>query len=138
MLDEAQLEALRVKYGRVGTVDWTGHQLVFRRPSRDEVREYRRKEDSPREKPDRVDQLAQATIVAFDGRDDILQARTMFLAFLDEYPFFCDSPKLQTVITVLAGGIEEEASSILGKGCSVRSAAQKNSPPVSVPGAVGN
>ena len=134
MLSDEQIDGLRAKFGKVGTVDFEGHQLVFRRPTRDQVKDYRRKEDSPSEKQDRVDQLAQQTIVAFDGAEDPIQARTAFLAFLDEFPMFCDSPKAQTVLTVLAGGQEAENASILGKGCSVRSATKTSSPTASVNG----
>jgi len=126
-LSDEQIEALRVKYGRVGHVEHEGHQLVFRRPTREQVKEYRRKEDSPSEKPDRVDQLAQQTIVAFDGIEETIACRTAFLAFLDEYPMVADSPRLQTVLTVLAGGQEAESARILGKGCSVRSATRETS-----------
>jgi hypothetical protein len=127
---EKRLEALRLKYGRVGHVDFAGHFLVFRRPARAEVREYRRKEDVPSEKVDRVDSLANQLLVAFDANEDPVGARGLFLTFLDEYPGFCDSPKIQTVLAVLMGMQEEEHATILGKGCSVRSGPRPTSPPV--------
>ena len=40
ILDEKQLDALQSKYRKIGTVDFSGHQLVFRVPTRDEVRDF--------------------------------------------------------------------------------------------------
>ena len=51
MLDETRLEELRRQYVKIGVIDWEGHQLVFRRPSRDEVHHYRMQRDgSPDER----------------------------------------------------------------------------------------
>lgn len=129
MLDDGQIEELRKRCGgKVGVVDFDGHQLVFRRPTRDEVREYRRKKDSPSEKPDALDQLAQATIVAFDGEPDTVRARTLFLGFLDEYPLFTSGPKPSVVFGRLTGLVEAEDADAMGKGVSVRSAPPKSTP----------
>lgn len=136
MLTDEQIDALGTKFGKVGTVDFEGHQIVFRRPSRDQIKDYRRKEDSASEKQDRVDQLAQQTIIAFDGNEEPTACRVAFLSFLEEFPMFCDSPKAQTVLTVLAGGQEESGAALLGKGCSVRSATRTPSPMASANGSV--
>lgn len=127
MLTEEALSDLQKKHGKIGVVEFEGHQIVFSRPSREQARDFRRKEDSPTEKPDRVDQLAQQTIVALDGETDATKARIGFLSFLQDYPLFCDSPKAQTVLTVLAGGMEATEAKLLGKGCSVRNGIQRNS-----------
>jgi hypothetical protein len=123
MLTDEQIEAIRSKCGRVGVIEYAGHQLVFKRPSRDNVRDYRRKVDSPAEKPDALDQLAQITIVAFDGEQDLVKARNAFLGFLEEFPMFTSSAKCMSVFNVLTGLVEEEDAQDLGKGVSVRSAA---------------
>ena len=128
-LTDVELEQLTARYGKIGTRDWDGHQLVFRKATRAEVREYRRKQDSAVEKPDAMDQLAQATIVAFDGQQDPNAARTMFTGvFLEQYPAFCSNTVTINILSYLTGIVEEEASTEMGKGGSVRSSTQKNTP----------
>jgi hypothetical protein len=128
-VDETKLEALRVKYGKIGVVAYNGHELVFRRPTRDHVREYRRKKDSDAEKMDAMDQLAQVTIIAFDGEEDITRARTRFTeSFLEDYPLAISNAKFVNCLTALAGLMEEEDEKDLGKGVSVKSAPRANSP----------
>ena len=135
MLDDTQLEALRAQYGQVGIIDWAGHQIVFRRPGRGEIRDYRRKIDSPAEKPDALDQLAQVSLAAFDGDTDPVRSRQTFLAFLDEYPGFTSNrDKVLPVLTILAGMVEEDAAAALGKGASVRSALRPSTPTASPSG----
>jgi hypothetical protein len=131
-LSEAQLEELRVKYAKIGVVEFNGHTLVFRKPSREHVREYRRKKDSDAEKMDAMDQLAQATILAFDAETDPNKARTTFTGqFLDDYPLAISNPKFVALLSALAGLIEEEDAADLGKGVSVRGARQSTSPTAS-------
>jgi hypothetical protein len=133
VLSDETIAKLQEQHGKIGVVDFEGHRLVFRRPNRVQVREYRRKEDSAAEKPDRVDQLAQQTIVALDDVNDPPRAAQAFQAFLDEYPGFCDSPKFQVVIAILTGIQETENTRFLGKGCDVWSATRKPSPTASAP-----
>ena len=99
-LTDEQLETLRLACGgRIGVVDWAGHQIVFRRPSRLEVREYRRKQDGA-ERPDALDQLAQAMLVALDGDADTTRARVAFTSqFLDQFPAFTSSGKFMQIAT---------------------------------------
>jgi hypothetical protein len=126
--EEEFLSKLQDKYGKVGVVHFEGHRIVFRRPTRTEVRDYRRKEDQPAEKYDRLDSLAQFTIVAFDDEVDVVKARMIFTnSFLESYPMATDSVKFQTVLLLLAGGQEEEHATFLGKGCSVMSATTSDS-----------
>lgn len=134
MLNETDLEALKVKHGKIGEVWWSGHQLVFRRPDRMQVRDYRRKQDTAAEKPDSIDQLAQVMLVAFDGEQDGTRARTLFLTFLDEYPAVTSSPKLLGCISCLAGLAEEEDEANLGKGVTIRAASRLPSPMASTNG----
>jgi hypothetical protein len=118
------------KYGRCGHVEHDGHFLVFRRPNRDEARDYRKKEDDPAQKYDRVDQLANLTIVAFDALPitDVIKIREAWLSFLGDYPMFTDGPRFQSVFGVLVGAADEEQIKILGKGCSIRSGIRPSSP----------
>lgn len=125
MLTEEQLEAFRARYGKIGIVDYGGHRLVFRKPSRIDVRDYRRKMDSPQEKPDGLDQLANIMICAFDEEQEPQAARAHFLSFLDEYPLFTSSGKALTVLNILSGLVEQEEVGDLGKGVSVRSAPRR-------------
>jgi len=136
-INEAQLEALRVKYGKIGIVEYNAHTLVFRKPTREQVREYRRKKDSDAEKMDAMDQLAQVTLLAFDAESDPDKARTTFTRqFLDDYPLAISNPKFVAVLSALAGLIEEEDAKDLGKGASVRGARPSTSPTASPNGSV--
>ena len=113
MLDDVGLESLRVRYGgKVGVVEWQGHQIVLRKPTRDDVRDFRRKGEDD---PDRVDQLTQVMLVAFDGEVDLVAAKEKYLAFLSECPMFTDTPKCRAAVNVLGGIVEVEDSETLGK-----------------------
>jgi hypothetical protein len=129
-LDDEQLEALRVKNdGKIGVVDFSGHQIVFRRPTRDAARDWRRKQGSVSEKPDANDQLAQAMIIAFDGDTDANSARTKFTStFLVEYPMAVENSKFQVCLGLLSGMTEKEDDEDLGKGVSIKRAPPKLSP----------
>lgn len=129
MLDETRLEELRRQYVKIGVIDWEGHQLVFRRPSRDEVHHYRMQRDgSPDERGGASDLLSTKTMVAFDGETDPNRARLAYDAFLGEYPMFCSALKPQGVLSILSGLIESEAAAALGKGATVRSAPPPTTP----------
>lgn len=131
MLDDAKLEALRARYGKIGVVDYNGHQLVFRRPSRDQAREYRRKKENEAEKPDALDQLAQVIIVAFDGEEDVARARITFTTvFLEEYPMAMNHPRFMACFGCLIGLTENEEEKDMGKGVRVLSARRSTSPTV--------
>jgi hypothetical protein len=131
MLNEEQLETLRARHVKIGVVEYSGHQIVFRRPSRDQVRDYRRKQLTD-EKVDALDQLAQATIVAFDGEEDVTRARTTFTTvFLEEYPSACNHPKFMGCLSALSGLVEVEDEQDLGKGVSIRNGRREPSPKAS-------
>ena len=117
---EEQLVTLETKYG---------HTLVFKKPDRVMVRDYRRKLTSADERMDAADQLAQATIVAFDDEMDANKARMMFtMSFLNDYPMFTNTAKYIQVFNVLLGLVETQDATELGKGCSVRSTRQASTP----------
>ena len=131
-LTEADLEILKARHGKIGVRDWDGHQIVFRKATRAEVRDYRRKQDNPAEKPDAMDQLAQATIVSFDGNQDPNSARAIFTTmFLEQYPAFCSNTATVNVLSYLTGIVEEEVDRDMGKGASVRSATRPSTPTAS-------
>ena len=129
MLDEEALEALRLKYGKIGVVAYNGHQIVFRKPTRDNCRDYRRMRDSASEKADAVEFLAQVSLAAFDGELEVNKARTHYTnVFLDEFPLFANTPKVMAVLSLLTGMVEEEDAIDLGKGVSYRSARRVSTP----------
>jgi hypothetical protein len=134
VLGEAELEALKTKHGKIGEILWSGHQLVFKRPTRDSIRNYRRKQDSPAERPDAIDQLSQEMLIAFDGEQDGQRARESYLGFLTEYPAVTSAPKFLACISCLAGLAEEEDEANLGKGVSIRSSSRLLSPTGSTSG----
>ena len=132
MLTDAQLDDLRLKYGKIGVIDAEGHQIVFRKPTRDNAREYRRQRESETEKHLAMESLAQLTIVAFDGELDVNKARTIYTSsFLDEFPFFINRPSVMGTLSVLGGMVESEDAVDMGKGVRVLSARQKPTPAVS-------
>lgn len=127
--DEARLERLRVQYTKIGIVEWDDHELIFKLPSREMVREYRRKLQSELEKPDALEQLSQAMIVAFDGVDEPNAARIKYTGeFLFRFPAFTSSQRVINVLSALAGIISEEDAKELGKGVRVKSATAKPTP----------
>lgn len=134
-LNEAELEVLRARYGKIGVRDWDGHQIVFRKANRQEVRDYRRKQDSTAEKPDALDQLAQSTIIAFDGQQDPNAARMQFTSiFLEEYPAFTSNGITASILSYLTGIVADEDQRDLGKGGSVRGTRPRSTPTDSPPG----
>jgi hypothetical protein len=129
VLDDQGLDALRVKYGKIAIVDWDGHQLVFKRPTREHMRDYRRKRESPSEKHDALEQLEQFIIVAFDGETDPNKARMAFTGkFLEEYPGASSSGKISSAVSVLSGIVEEEEADDLGKGVRFKPPLRKRTP----------
>jgi hypothetical protein len=131
-LDDSAIEDLAAKYGRVASVAWSGHTLVFRRPTREHVRDYRRKLATPAEQADAMDQMAQALIVAYDDTNDPNGARVKFTGeFLVEYPMAVGHPHFAGALLKLAGGVQEEEELDLGKGVRFWRAAQKPSPTAS-------
>ncbi len=137
MLTEEELEKLRVVYTKVGVVDWNAHQLVFRMPSRDMIRDYRRMQESPAEKPDAMDQLSQRMMIAFDGNTDPVRCREMYISFLEnESQAFTSSNKAMAVIGGLSGIVEEADAIDLGKGARILTASRKPSPADSPNGSV--
>ena len=121
-LNEEQIEALRAQYSKVGVVDYNGHQLVFRKPTRDEFREYRRMQSAPNEKGDSIESLCQKILCAFDGETNAIAARTHYTGvFLVEYPGFTNVQGVIALVSALSGLVEEEDAADLGKGVSFRS-----------------
>lgn len=128
-LSDDQIEIIRKQFGKVAVVDWSGHQLVFRRPTRVEVRDYRRKQDSPAEKPDAIDQLLQQILVAYDGLTDVPRIAAYTGGFLEEFPAFADTMHAKAAVSCLMGLVEEEDEAQLGKGVSVRTSSRASTRP---------
>ena len=130
-LNDEQLQALEVAHKKIAIVDWNGHQLVFRRPTRDECHAYRVAQESPHEKADANERLCQFTIVAFDTDANVTGARTAFLAFLVEAPMFGNTARVKLALAALMGLVEEEDLADMGKGVSVRPAPPTRTPEAS-------
>jgi hypothetical protein len=128
-LNEDALTALQAKYKKIAVVDWNEHQIVFRRPTRDECRSYRIALEAPATKADAAEQLCQFTIVAFDAETDPTRARVTFTTvLLEECPMFSATTKVKVAIGALMGLVEEEDLADLGKGVSVRPWPRRNTP----------
>lgn len=126
---EAWLDAAQKQYGRIGTVEFSGNTIVFRKPTRLEVRDYRRMLDTPAERPDALDSLAQKTILAFNDLTEPNAARVVFTgSFLESYPLAMGNDKFKALLGVLSGLVEDEDAADLGKGVTVRPAPLKPSP----------
>jgi hypothetical protein len=130
-LSEEKLAELGQQHKKVIAIDWDGHQVVLRRPTRDECRAYRVALETPSTKADAADQLCQQTIVAFDGETQVTPARVAFTSsFLVEYPMFTSTRRAQAAIAVLAGIVESEDAADLGKALRVWPAPQPRMPTV--------
>jgi hypothetical protein len=124
-LNEAELVQLRDRHGKIAVVQFDGREFVFRRPTREEIAAWRRKEGTA-EQSQRDDNLANETIVAIDGHvptDTGESVRLSWLAFLRERPAIVAHPKFTAALRSLAGMFESEIELDLGKGVSIRSAA---------------
>ena len=134
-LDDVQLEVLRVQYKKIAVIDWEGHQLVFRRPTRDEIRDYWQRKDSTSEASNALDLYSQVTIAAFDGNTDRAACRIAYTdSFLEAVPAFTRSGKAAVAFAHLMGLVEEDASVDLGKGVRVLSAPPRSTPAGLPPG----
>jgi hypothetical protein len=131
-LSDAQLDELKLKHGKIAVIDYEGHQVVFRKPTRDNVREYRRQRESDSEKHLAMESLAQFTLVAFDGETDVNKARTLYTSvFLEEFPFFVNVPRVMGALSILGGMVESEEAAALGKGARVLTVRPKPTQPAS-------
>ena len=77
-LTEEQLEGLRVKHRNIARVVWEGHEVVFRRPTRDEWHSYLRAQGSPMEKHTAQEHHSQMALVAYDGDMSMPGARVAY------------------------------------------------------------
>lgn len=126
---ETTLDTLERQFGKVGAITFSGHTIYFRRPTRDEAREYRRMQSSTSEAPDASERLAQVTIVGFDTTTDPNAARVMFTgSFLVQYPLAVASPRFASLLAALAGLAEDEDCYDLGKGVRLRGIPPRPSP----------
>lgn len=129
MLDETKLDELQKQHSKIGVIEFSGHQIVFRKPTRFEAREYKRMMESEAEKPDAIDRLCQSTIIALDGETDPTRAREAFTgSFLEAYPLATAGAKFKNVLGALTGLVEDEDARELGKGARI-----KGLPPPTLP-----
>ena len=124
-LTEEQLEGLRVKHRKIARVIWEGHEVVFRRPTRDEWHSYLRAQGSPMEKHTAQEHHSQITLVAYDGDMSMPGARVAYQqGLLEECPGFANAPELGAALSVLAGTAQEEEIKHLGEVVRVLSSRQ--------------
>jgi hypothetical protein len=120
-LTEEQFAALETQHKKIAEVEWNGHTLVFRRPTREECRQYRVALEDPVSKADANEHLLQQTIVAFDDETNPTAARMRYNpGFLDEHPMFSIAAKVKLALAALMGIVETEDAADLGKGVTVR------------------
>lgn len=123
MLSEEQIQALRVQHGRVGVIDYQGHQIVFARPTRASIQAHRRAMVSGGDQAAGAsDGLAQSCLVALDGETDRPKAIQAFSRFLEEFPAYTSNDKHMSVMNVLSGATEEEDEKALGKAARIYAA----------------
>jgi hypothetical protein len=131
-VNEEQAKALETKYRRVAFVSWEGHEIVFRRPTRDEWHAYQRRRANPVEAPAAVETHAQITLAAFDGIVDPRQARERFTnEFLEDFPGFCNAPEVGAALGALAGTAQEEELAGIKKVVQFRPIIRPNTPAAS-------
>ena len=80
-IGEQHLAELEAKYKRIKVVEYNGHTLIFRAPTRAEAKQHAAKLENPQSKTDADEQLAQATVIHVDGEEDQKAARQALKAF---------------------------------------------------------
>jgi hypothetical protein len=126
MITTDQIEELRVKFGRVGVVNFEKHIFVFQQPNDEHARFWRRASTSAATSVDATDQLAVQLIVAFDDMicpelGDRPNLRMAFRNWLKTRPLAVDNAWFGPVLAELLGQTEEGTAERAGKGCSVSS-----------------
>jgi len=128
---ERRLAALEAQHKKIAEVEWNGHRLVFRRPTREECRQYRVALEDPVSKADANEHILQQTIVAFDDETNATAARMRYNpGFLDEHPMFASTAKVKLALGAMMGLVEEADLVDLGKGVTVRPAIRSGTPQV--------
>lgn len=127
-LTETDYDRLETQHGRIGVVHWDGCQLVWRKPTREEVRAFRAQIESPSEKTNAHDLASQVTMLAFNGEQDATKARLLYGMFLADYPDFTSSAKYRVVFNQLFGRVEADDVIDLGKGAFVRPSRRATTP----------
>lgn len=108
MITPEQIEQATTKHGRVKLVQYNGHEMLFRKPSRPECKDYARKMNDDATKNDADEQLALMLVVNFDGADDQLGARRGLIQLFDDYPLAANSKAIGGAISRLAGVVQDE------------------------------
>jgi hypothetical protein len=110
MIPEEQLAALAAKYPRMKVVRYNGHDLVFRSPTKLDMRPWQIAMQDPSQKPFADDALAQKIVACVDGVDGPAEAvRSAYNALTDLYPLLVNSTGVQDAIAKLTGIVEEDA-----------------------------
>ena len=111
------LAALEKQHRKVAHVQYNGHDLVFRRPTRAEAAYYREQIDSQSSKSERAaadEHLAQSVVVQVD---DVLsdgtptgqvRVREAFNALLEEHPLMCMAAPVGRTLGKLTGILQED------------------------------
>lgn len=106
-VSEETLAQLTATHGRVKVVSYNGHELVFRKPKRAEVRMHAQALDDPQRKAGADEELAQLLIVAYDGVADARKARDAWNDLLDDFPYAASSKPIGGAIAQLTGVVED-------------------------------
>lgn len=101
-ISEQQVSELAAKYGRVKHVTYQGVDIVFRKPSRAECRQYVMARDNPQEKASADEALANMICVHCNGAAGG-EAHKAFLDLLEDWPMAANSPKIGTALLELTG-----------------------------------
>lgn len=120
MLSDAELDALRATHGKIQAVRYNGNTLVFRKPTRAQVKAHAMALDNPQERPFADEQLARQTVV--------YPTREKFASLLEEFPYLTRNEKVGKALGVLCGILEEEEEKDLGSVSSGSGAPQGNTP----------
>lgn len=109
-IDSAKLEELRSKYRRVFPFVFNEYAMVFRAPSRPEVRAWKAGAADPTRKADADEDIVRGCVVWCNNVDSPDAAvREEFLKVLDTYPLLPNNVAIQTQIQKWTGLVADDS-----------------------------
>ena len=127
-ISDDHLRELEAKYGKVRLVVYNGHELVFRKPKRVEIKQHRIKNQSeaPEERASADEFLAQVLIEHVDGVEG-QPCKQKFLDLLEDFPYLASNKDVARAMSVLSGALQDTE----GKGSASVSTTSASTPPTS-------
>jgi hypothetical protein len=100
MLTDDEIDALRLKHGRIKHLTYNGLEMVFAKPTRAQIQMHASALEDPQRKPFADEELARLLVKVPD--------RETFNRFVEEYPYAVKSRAIGTALNQLVGLIEDD------------------------------